>query len=90
MPMETNAVGYSPAGFVQMTPTVATLVGPMPTGARVALINAVGALSWRDDGVAPTATVGMLVAAGGTFQYTGNLSALQLISAAAVNISFYR
>jgi hypothetical protein len=90
MPMETAAVGYTPVGFLQMNPTVATPLGPIPTGARIAIINAVGELSWRDDGVAPTATVGMLVATGGTFQYTGNLSALQLISAAAVNISFYR
>jgi hypothetical protein len=89
MPMETNAVGYQPLGFVQMNPVAATLLTP-PAGARVALINAVGALSWRDDGVAPTATIGMLVAAGGTFQYAGNLFALQLISASAVNISYYR
>lgn len=90
MPMEQTTGLLTPAGFVAMAPTVATTLGPIPKGARIAIINAVGALSWRDDGTAPTATIGMLVAAGGTFQYTGNLASLQLISAAAVNVSFYR
>lgn len=49
-------------------------------------------LRWRDDGVAPTASVGMLIDAGQTLVYTGNLSAIRLIAAEAgaiANIAYY-
>lgn len=47
---------------------------------------------WRDDGVAPTATVGMPLAAGTTLQYDGDLTKIQFIETAAsakLNISYY-
>lgn len=47
---------------------------------------------WRDDGVAPTASVGMPLAAGVTLQYDGDLSQIQFIqqaSTAALNITYY-
>ena len=47
---------------------------------------------WRDDGVAPTATVGMPLAAGVTLQYDGDLSQVQFIeqtAGAKLNISYY-
>jgi len=47
---------------------------------------------WRDDGVAPTAAVGMPLAAGVTLQYDGDLTKIQFIEQAAsakLNITYY-
>jgi hypothetical protein len=47
---------------------------------------------WRDDGVDPTASVGMPLAAGVTLQYDGDLSQIRFIeqvSGAKLNISYY-
>jgi hypothetical protein len=59
----------------------------------LALITAEGqAVRWRDDGIAPTATVGMPLASGGTLQYDGDLTKIQFIeqtASAKINISYY-
>lgn len=50
------------------------------------------AVRWRDDGTAPTSSVGMPLAAGVTLQYDGDLSKIKFIeqtSGAKVNISYY-
>lgn len=50
------------------------------------------AVRWRDDGVAPTASVGMPLAANVTLQYDGDLSRIQFIEqvgGAKLNISYY-
>lgn len=61
--------------------------------ANFALITAEAqALRWRDDGVAPTATVGMPLAVGVTLQYDGDLSKIRFIEQVGggiVNISYY-
>jgi hypothetical protein len=47
---------------------------------------------WRDDGTAPTASVGMPLAAGVPLQYDGDLNKIQFIEQAAsakLNISYY-
>ena len=47
---------------------------------------------WRDDGVAPTATVGMPLAAGTTLFYDGDLTQIRFIQQAAsatINVSYY-
>lgn len=47
---------------------------------------------WRDDGIAPTASVGMPLAAGVTLQYDGDLSKIKFIeqtASAKLNISYY-
>lgn len=60
---------------------------------RIAIITPEAqAVRWRDDGVAPTATVGMPLAAGVTLQYDGDLSQIQFIeqtSGAKLNITYY-
>jgi hypothetical protein len=67
----------------------------IPTGATYALLQAEAqAVRWRDDGVDPTTTVGMLLAAGG-MQWLRNtdLSAVKILRAAAagiINIAFYK
>lgn len=47
---------------------------------------------WRDDGVDPTSTVGMPLAAGTTLQYDGDLTKIKFIeqeASAKLNISYY-
>lgn len=59
----------------------------------IAIIVAEGAaVRWRDDGTAPTASVGMPLATGVTLQYDGDLSQIRFIEQAAsakLNISYY-
>lgn len=50
------------------------------------------AVRWRDDGTAPTASVGMTIAAGGELRYDGNLNAIRFIevtASAKLNVSYY-
>jgi len=50
------------------------------------------AVRWRDDGTAPSATVGMPLAAGTTLQYDGDLTKIQFfeqVGGAKLNISYY-
>lgn len=50
------------------------------------------AVRWRDDDVAPTASVGMPLAVGVTLQYDGDLSKIKFIeqsSGAKLNIAYY-
>jgi hypothetical protein len=47
---------------------------------------------WRDDGTAPTASVGMPLAAGVPLQYDGDLNKIRFIqqtASAKLNISYY-
>jgi hypothetical protein len=50
------------------------------------------AVRWRDDGTAPTAAIGMPLAAGVTLQYDGDLNKIKFIeqlASAKINISYY-
>lgn len=69
----------SPMGF-KAQPTLAVIVAETQ-GVR-----------WRDDGTAPTASVGMPLAAGVPLNYDGDLTKIQFIeqtSAAKLNVSYY-
>lgn len=69
-----------PVTGLLMDPTVAYIVAETQ-GVR-----------WRDDGVAPTASVGMPLAAGVPFPYDGDLNKIKFIeqsSSAKLNVSFY-
>ncbi len=59
----------------------------------IAIITPEGAaVRWRDDGVLPTGTVGMPLAAGVTLQYDGSLSQIRFIQqapGAIINIAYY-
>lgn len=89
-----SAVRYVPLGYQQITSLSAAEGLTVPSGATVAIIAAEAqAVRYRDDGVAPTASVGMPVAVGGTLEYSGTLSAMQIIqqtSGGIVNVSYYR
>lgn len=83
----------TPLGFEQIDDLSAAEPLTVPFGAGVALLQAESqAVRWRDDGVAPTSSVGMLLAPGETFAYTGSLSAIRFIEAAGgavLNVSYY-
>lgn len=88
-----------PLGHGQIA-DVSTAVGlTLPDGynGRRGAITMVQALSqsvrWRDDGVDPTAGVGMLLAAGDTLVYNGDPTAIKFIETAAsaeLNVAFYQ
>jgi len=82
-----------PMGCEQLTGLTAAVPTAPPTGARGAIITCSGQpVRWRDDGVAPSATVGVYLAIGTILDYQGNLHALQFFQTAAtavVDISYY-
>lgn len=50
------------------------------------------AVRWRDDGTAPTSSVGMPLAVGQPLEYDGDLSKIQFIeqsASAKINVSYY-
>lgn len=50
------------------------------------------AVRWRDDGVAPTAAIGMPLAVGVTLQYDGDITKIRFIeqtASAKLNITYY-
>lgn len=82
-------------GFQQITALSTATALTVPAKSRFVLLQCEGAnVRFRDDGTAPTATVGMLLTAGAApWLYEGdNLSALKLIQVAAgatLNAAFY-
>lgn len=99
--MGVGTAGFSYAyqkslGYQQITAgSLGSAVGfaSVPASASAALIYVeAGNIRWRDDGTAPTATVGMPVSAGQAFVYSGPLSAIQFIEQAGqspiINVTF--
>ena len=92
----TSVMGYqqitSLGSATKLTVSQKDLMGLAGTP-RIAIITPEAqAVRWRDDGVAPTATVGMPLAAGVTLQYDGDLSQIQFIqqtSGAIINVTYY-
>lgn len=87
-----------PLGYCQLTSmATSTLVSTCSGGIPARTVWAVlcvdtAAIRWRDDGTAPTAAVGMPVAAGQCFYYRSSFAALRVIAQAGspvINISFY-
>ena len=76
------------------TLTVTYQSGGPPENATSALVQAESqAVRWRDDGTAPTASVGSTLAAGDSIVLTGDLSSYQFIeqsASAKLNITFMR
>ena len=69
----------SPEGL-QCSPSVAVII---PTG---------GGIRWRDDGIAPTASVGMPVTENGVLEYDGELNKIRFIQQSAnavLNVVYY-
>lgn len=85
---------WAPLGYVQIT-SLASATGLVPpASATIAEVTVEGAgIRYRDDGTAPTASVGVPVATGNSFQYAGDLTAIQFIqqtSGAIINVSYYK
>lgn len=81
-----------PLGYQQYTSLAsATNLASIPANATNAVIAVEGAgIRWRDDGTAPTASVGMPVTNGQTFAYQGNLAAIQFIgTGATINVTYF-
>lgn len=86
-------------GFQQIATLTTAQTLTLPAGtiggykARVAVIHPdVQNIRWRDDGVAPTATVGMRLLVGSELYYDGELTKLQMIeevAGAKANVSYY-
>lgn len=75
-----TAATYSPAGGLSDF----AVFGPLETGQ----------IRWRDDGTAPTASVGHLLEIGSVLEYDGNLAFLQFIrtggTSGSLPVSYYR
>lgn len=82
-----------PLGYQQITDLTGAVSLDVPSGACIAVIQPEGAsVRWRDDGIAPAASVGMRAAAGSELRYDGDLGSVQFIqegSGAKLNISYY-
>jgi len=87
----TDAIN-TPKGYHQIT-DVSAAVGIFAQAARWALIQAVGQnVRWRDDGTDPTTTVGMILYAGQTLRYNGDVRMVKFIEVAAsaeLNVALY-
>lgn len=90
----TGAATMTPLGYQQITGAALTNGLTPPAGATLAVIQGSGqAVRWRDDGTAPTTSVGMQIPVGGELQYNGNLSAIKFIQVAAtatLDVSYYK
>jgi len=93
---------YQPYGYTQIGATaLASAVGlaggtltSVPNGTKLAVIACSTAnVRWRDDGTAPTATLGMPLNAGQQLAYSGDLSAVKFIlvsGSPVLDVSFYK
>lgn len=72
---------------------IANMIGPFgPARLAVIYVETAG-IRWLDDGQAPTASYGFPIAAGLSFEFSGDLNALAIIQQAAgavVNVALYR
>lgn len=84
----TNCLGYQ-----QITSLSASTGLTVPAGAtRAVIIAETQNVRWRDDGVAPTASVGMLLSQLVTLSYDGDLNRIRFIqqsASATLNVSYY-
>lgn len=68
------------------------LNGQLVEPTMVLIVAETQGVRWRDDGTAPTATIGMPLAVGVPFNYDGpiqNLRFIQQTASAVLNISYY-
>jgi len=84
---------YTPLGYQQIVGLAASTALTVPGGAKYALITCESQIArWRDDGVAPTAAIGMQLPPNSAIWYDGDLAAIRFIQTAAtatLNVSYY-
>lgn len=103
-PQAQGAFQYHPMGYCQITSlssavamaTASCSTGSVPAQAVIAEICvSAAAIRYRDDGTAPTTSLGIPVGAGTCFPYAvsaggfGQLQIIQQTSGAIVDVSFY-
>jgi hypothetical protein len=86
---------YIPVGYQQITSLAGAQSLTVPSGATACLIScSVAGVRYRDDGVAPTAGIGMPMGPGGSpLLYAGSLAAIQFIQTAAgavLDVLYYK
>lgn len=83
----------APKGYQQISDLSSAVKLTPPTGARVALVQALTqSVRWLDDGNDPDASTGMVLAAGTDMLYTGNLAVITFIEIAGgaeLNVTYY-
>lgn len=89
-----NSEQLNPKGFQQITSLSSATGLTVPAGASIAVIMCdTQNVRWRDDGTAPTASVGMLLrTTDEPLVYQGDLDAIQFIqvtASAVLNVSYY-
>ncbi len=94
--MQNNFINEKPLGYQQIASLSGAQSLTVPAGTKLILITPeTQAVRWRDDGTAPTATVGYPLAAGSELRYTGTaagMRAIQVIeqtASAKLNITYY-
>jgi hypothetical protein len=91
-----NGAGVYVTSAATTSSGAALTAGGIPPGATMAyLVAEVASVRYRDDGGAPTASVGQLIVfgAGGGMLYSGGMSAVRFFAASGsplLNIAFYR
>ena len=82
-----------PLGYQQITSLGSAVALTVPDHAVKAVVVCTGqTVRYRDDGTSPSATVGMLLTVGVTYEFNSGLSALKFIqtaTTAVLNISYY-
>lgn len=89
---------HVPCGYQQISTlsSAQALTVPTTCGGQVTLATITPeaqAVRYRDDGTAPTSSVGQPMAVGAVLNYTGTLSKIKFIeqtSGAKLNVSYYR
>lgn len=85
--------GAQPLGYQQITSLAVSTALTVPADAKIAVVIAEGnSVRWRDDGVAPTALIGMPLPIASILNYDGDLDAIRFIQTAAtasINVSYY-
>lgn len=95
-PDNVSITGYRrPLGYQQLTNavlqasvglTIPTLPAGSPGPGFLVIQCQAGAVRWRDDGSAPTSTVGMLIQSGGELTYVGEVRAIRFITSSGTPI----
>ena len=89
-------LGYCQLSAMQLSSAVglSSCSGGIPSGATMAYIQSeVAGVRYRDDGTAPTSSVGVIIANATPIFYVGTLSALQFIAQSGsplLDVLFYR
>lgn len=85
LPVAVGAYVWTPLGCYQITSLGSAAGLPtIPSGTKLVSISVESqAVRMRDDGTAPTSTVGLLLPVGGPWPYSGTLTAIEFIQTAA-------